>query len=67
MKRYDKRVTIRISSKDLDALKTAADELNETKSTFIKRSILYYLDYHIKYQLPLLQEQKKWSRYEEQE
>ena len=53
-RRFDRRVTIRISRDLLEAVVSAAANLQESKSAVIKRSILRYLDYHLNVEIPLL-------------
>ncbi len=46
MKRFDKRITIRITSALLEQLQSAADLMNLSRSSVIKKSIASYLRYH---------------------
>jgi len=66
MKRFDKKISARVSSHLLRALEEIAIDLEESKSSIIKRSILHYLDHHQKVHVPILRQRNHGAeRYEE--
>ena len=54
MKKHNKQLSLRLSEHLLNDLLQAAQELKQTKSTFVKKSIVAYLDYYKKVQRPYL-------------
>ena len=59
MKRFDQRITIRISKKLLEQVTRASETLDETKSAFIKRSISSYIAYHQKVERPIIRQRQR--------
>lgn len=54
MKKNNKQLSIRLPEFLLQQLTAAANDLNETKSRLVKRSLAAYLDYHLQVEKPLL-------------
>ena len=66
-KRFDKRLSFRLTQKDLQALIDTASQLQESKSAIVKRSIAYYVDYHRKHELPILNQRLQSADFYEDE
>jgi predicted DNA-binding protein len=59
MKKHDQQLSIRLPKTLLDELERASTELRETKSRFVKRSILAYLDFHNRVNRSVLEKRNK--------
>ena len=59
MRKHDQQLSIRLPKTLLDELEKASAELRETKSRFVKRSILAYLDFHNRVNRSVLERKSK--------
>lgn len=64
MKHHNCQLSIRLPKTLLEQIEQASRDCKETKSTFVKRSIAAYLDFHEHVQLPLLEDQNQRSIHE---